>query len=148
MDDHLILEFDTLQEAQACLGAINALAAVWWQTQGYTVIDGKLIGKNALTGEDEPNSQVTTTWAEILENGEKYYFYSPSNNPRFPNWKEELERGLERKTGKDIGKMDLKRDWKDGLENGLERRTLKEMGKRLEKKDGKTDWKEALEKKI
>ena len=91
MDEHLILEFSTQEAAQACLDAINSLAAQWWVSQGYTVIDGQLIGKNAATGQDQPDRARTITWAEIQQSPENtYYFASLSNDEKFKNWKQAL----------------------------------------------------------
>lgn len=87
----LILEFQTQQEAEQCLAAINGLAAQWWTQQGYTVEDGILIGKNSKTGLDNPSAQGTTTWDDVKESPDgTFYFLSLSNDARFPNWKEFL----------------------------------------------------------
>lgn len=87
----LILEFDTKEEAQEALSAINGLAAQWWMQQGYTVEDGALVGKNAKTGLDSPGAQRTTTWDEVKESPDgTFYFSSLSNDERFPNWKQFL----------------------------------------------------------
>lgn len=86
---YLIIEFPTQSEAQAALDAINAVAAAWWVQQGYTVQDGQLIGKNAKTGQDAPDAQHTTIWAEIAESPDgTFYFSSLSNDARFPDWKQ------------------------------------------------------------
>lgn len=87
----MILEFDTQEKADACLKAINALAAQWWQSQGYTVEDGQLIGKNAKTGENAPNATRTITWDTVRESPDgTFYFASPSTKPQFKNWKQAL----------------------------------------------------------
>ena len=38
MDEYLVLEFPTEADAQACLDAINDMAATYWAEQGYTVV--------------------------------------------------------------------------------------------------------------
>lgn len=89
MDKHIILEFETETKAQTCLGIINQLAAAYWQSQGYTVIDGQLIGKNAATGEDMPDSAKTITWDVVqLSPDNTYYFSDPAQNPNFSLWLE------------------------------------------------------------
>lgn len=104
MDNALILK-GTLAQVQHDLAVINAVAAAWWASQGYTVIDtpsGKaVVGKNAATGEDNPNA-MTTTWAEprpvnftmdeqtgeiTPEEGTEWYIMSPSSDPRFADWR-------------------------------------------------------------
>lgn len=93
MDRHLILEFDTLIKAQTCLAVINQLAAAYWVSQGYTVLDtpeGKvLVGKNAATGEDMPDSEKTITWDTVkVSPVNTYYFTDPAQNEKFSLWKE------------------------------------------------------------
>lgn len=92
MDNHLILEFDTQVKAQTCLNIINQLAAIYWENQGYTVIDtanGKaVVGKNALTGEDEP-SALTTTWDIVKQSPDNnYYISDPAQNQNYALWLE------------------------------------------------------------
>lgn len=86
----MILEFGTQEAAQACLSALNQVAAAWWIEQGYTVKQTEngsvLIGKNAATGEDNPQG-VTTTWDEVKESPVgTFYFASPAE--RYPTWRE------------------------------------------------------------
>ena len=92
MDKHIILEFDTIQKAQTCLAVINQLAAVYWVSQGYTVLDtpeGKaLVGKNALTGEDMPDSAMTITWDVVRELNGSWYITDPATRPEFSLWEE------------------------------------------------------------
>lgn len=86
MDSYLILSSPTRQSAEAVLSAINALATQWWQAQGYSVINGQLIGKNAATGEDMPESARTLTWDEVHEAPDgTFYISSLRNDPRFLN---------------------------------------------------------------
>lgn len=112
MDSTLILK-GTLEQIQHDLGVINAIAAAWWASQGYTVIDtpnGKaVIGKNAQTGEDNPEA-LTTTWAEpmpvdytideetgavIPADGTLWYIPSPTSDPRFKDWRQYIPQGVE-----------------------------------------------------
>jgi len=84
MDNYLILEFPTQKQAEACLAAINDMAATYWLDLGYTVANGQLIGKNALTGEDMPNSAKTITWDMIKESPDStFYFASLRNDDKF-----------------------------------------------------------------
>ena len=46
---------------------------------------------------------------------------------------------IERRTGKDIGKMDRKEDWKEVRERGREKILERWTGKRIGKKNGKED---------
>lgn len=95
MDNSLILEFSTREEAMDALTVINAMAAAWWAGQGYTVQDGQLVGKNAATGQDEPDAQKTTKWADIQESQDgTFYFPSLSNDARFQDWRDYLPEGV------------------------------------------------------
>ena len=93
MDKHIILEFDTEQKAQTCLSVINQLAAAYWVSQGYTILDtpeGKaLVGKNAATGEDMKDSEKTITWDTVKLSPDKtYYFSDPAQKENFSLWME------------------------------------------------------------
>lgn len=93
MDGHLILEFDTENEASACLAAINNLAATWWAEQGYTVIDNngnkEVIGR--VNGVDAPDKARTTTWDIVkLSPDDTYYISSPSNKSEYEVWEDKL----------------------------------------------------------
>lgn len=93
MDRHIILEFDTEAKAQTCLAVINQLAAAYWVSQGYTVLDtpeGKaLVGKNAATGQDMPDSEKTITWDTVkVSPVNTYYFSDPAQNENFSLWVE------------------------------------------------------------
>lgn len=82
-----ILEFSTQADAESCLATINQMAADWWQAQGYTVIDGELIGKK--NGVIAPESARTITWDVVKESPDNtFYFSSLSNDARFPDWKD------------------------------------------------------------
>lgn len=93
MDKHLILEFDTYPKAATCLYVINQLAAAYWTEQGFTVLDtpeGKaLVGKNALTGEDMPDSARTITWDEVKTSPDgRFYFTDPAMKEQFSAWQQ------------------------------------------------------------
>lgn len=91
MDTFLILSFPTQAQAEACLTAINQMAATYWVEQGYTVINGELIGKNALTGEDMPDSARTISWDTVKQSPDgRFYFASLSNDERFAKGMEQL----------------------------------------------------------
>lgn len=102
----------TQAQVQHDLYIINQIAAGWWASQGYTVIDtpqGKaVVGKNAATGEDNPDA-LTTTWAEPMpvdftvdeETGETiptegtlWYITSPTSDTRFALWRDYLPEGV------------------------------------------------------
>ena len=97
-----ILEFNNTHAAQTALDAVNEVAAAWWAGQGYTVVDDakspsgkRVIGKNALTGEDEPNKMGTLTWDEVKERIDgTFYFTSPADKPQFSKWRDHLPPGL------------------------------------------------------
>lgn len=88
----LLIENLTLEDALHDLGIINTLAQIYWVQQGYTVTQGRLIPKNAATGEDVPEVEITT-WDNIFKQDDKFYFISPT--PRFPNWVEWAEQYLQ-----------------------------------------------------
>ena len=103
MDQYLILEFASEDEAQTTLDVVNQIAAAWWTQQGYTVENGALIGKNAAKGTDEPGKQRTTAWAEIKESPDgTFYFPSLSNDPRFADWRDYLPQGVNSGTEKEF----------------------------------------------
>lgn len=95
MDKHLIIEFPTQAESEQGLSIINMIAAAYWQSQGYTVIDGQLIGKNAATGLDMPDSAKTITWDEVKKSPDNtFYFTSPRIDEKFIAWRELLPDGV------------------------------------------------------
>ena len=103
MGDHmgLILEFGTRDRAQACLDAINIMAAGWGTAQGYTIVNAddhpERVGKNAANGQERMDACRTTTWAEIRESPDgTFYFPSPLNNPHFSDWQNKLPEGTDR----------------------------------------------------
>jgi len=88
MDESLILDFTSEEQAQSCLSAINSMMADYWSGQGYTVltVDGEkqLVGKNAATGADEPASARTIAWDQVMTGlAGHWYFSSPSNDAKF-----------------------------------------------------------------
>ena len=84
MDKYLVLVFADRISAENCLAAINASAVNYWSEQGYSFIEGKLVGKNAATGNDEPDSVLTFTWDNVKESPDgRFYFSSLSNDSRF-----------------------------------------------------------------
>lgn len=90
MGDAVILEFDTAQKAALCLAVIDQLAAPYWAGQGYTVLQTEngavLIGKNAATGNDDPDG-VTRTWDEVrLSPDGTFYIFDPAVEARFSEW--------------------------------------------------------------
>lgn len=99
MDGTLILK-GTLEQVEHDLSIINEIAAAWWASQGYTIIeteDGKaIVGKNAATGMDNP-SALTTKWAEpelLLDTTDVWFIPSPSADKRFIDWKSYLPEGV------------------------------------------------------
>lgn len=95
MDEHLIIEFQTKAQADTCLAVINQIAAAYWTAQGYTVIDGELVPKNAATGEDDLTAQRTKTWDVAKESPDNtWYISSPANDERFLAWRDRLPEGL------------------------------------------------------
>lgn len=111
MDQHLILEFQTLEEAQDCLSAINSLAADFWIGQGYIVIEEEgvrqLVGKNAATGEDEVMNTRTVTWDNIAESPDgTFYFTSPVD--QYPTWRDFMPEGVN--LGEEV---EMPEEWKE-----------------------------------
>lgn len=95
MDEYLILEFPTQESAEQGLYIINLIAVAYWQSQGYTVIEGQLIGKNSLTGEDMPDSAKTITWDTVKQSPDgTFYFTSPIVDEKFSAWRERLPEGV------------------------------------------------------
>jgi hypothetical protein len=86
----MILEFQTQSEAQACLDAINQMAAAWWQSQGYNVADGELISKRR--GVDDPTSTRTVSWDTVKESPDGTFYITSLTNtrPEWAQWKQIL----------------------------------------------------------
>ena len=94
MDRHLVLTAKEGYTAAQVLGMVNLLASSYWQSQGFTVDEGALVGR--CKGVDNPDAARTTTWAKVqtAPDGTEY-FSSLSNDPRFCDWKDFwLEAGL------------------------------------------------------
>lgn len=112
MGGALILEFQTFLLAQTCLTALNQVAAVYWQSEGYTVNqtpDGPvLIGKNALTLEDNP-SAITDTWDHVQESPDgTFYFTSPVM--QYPTWRDFMPEGV------DLGiEKEMPEEWNENI---------------------------------
>ena len=92
MDEYLILK-GSAADIASDLSMINLLAAQWWAGQGFTVRSGplgpELIGKSE--GVDRPDAAATIAWDEpMLAPSGFWYIVSPSNDPRFPAWKDML----------------------------------------------------------
>lgn len=87
----MILEFSTRATAQQALAVINAMAATWWEAQGYTVVtensQQQLVGK--INGVDAPDNQRTLSWDVEQESPDgTWYFRSLTGNPLWVDWKD------------------------------------------------------------
>lgn len=72
MNKNLIssLDFNTAKAIESeCFDHEKEKAAL----AGYTVTEEGIIGKNALTGEDAPDCQLTVRYSEIKEENGKFY---------------------------------------------------------------------------
>lgn len=99
MDGYLIIEFGTKGAADACLSALNQVAAAHFASLGYTVKQTEqglvVMGKNAATGEDNPKG-VTTTWDQVKESPVgTFYFASPTPDQRYKDWKNYMPEGMD-----------------------------------------------------
>lgn len=99
MDGYLIIEFGTKEAADACLSALNQVAAAHFASLGYTVKQTEqglvVVGKNAATGEDNPEG-VTSTWDDLKESPDNtFYFASPTPDPRFKDWRNYMPEGVD-----------------------------------------------------
>lgn len=98
MDEYIIIEFDTQAKGQTALYIFHEVAANYFASLGYTVIDttkGKaVVGKNSLTGEDNPEA-LTTAWDALKESPDgTWYFTSPTPDQRFKNWRDYMPEGV------------------------------------------------------
>lgn len=80
-----IYEFQTHEQATACLVQINELGATFYESLGYTVerVVGNpcLVGNDAETGEDVPSAVLTTTWDKVKTSPVgTFYFTSLAEN--------------------------------------------------------------------
>ena len=104
-----ILEFDTEIEAQTALDLINNIAAMWWASQGFEVVDDpespsgkRVLGKNAATGETSQEGG-TITWDKVKESPDgTFYFSSPVNKPLFADWRDHIPDGVSIPADKDM----------------------------------------------
>ncbi len=92
MDQHLILVFPNVQAADTTLAAINALFEQCLQSQGHTITEHQIIGKNAETGEDMPSAARTVSW-DVVKRSKSgvYYITSPTNDQRFVDYLSKLQ---------------------------------------------------------
>lgn len=80
MEQYLILEFQNRQAAEYCLAMIDNMASDFWVAEGYLVIDGELVGKNAATGQDMPGATRTLSWDVVRESPEGTFYFSSLRN--------------------------------------------------------------------
>lgn len=108
VDEYLIIK-GPQQDCADDLAAFEALAAQWWPTQGNPVVDGGVIPRNAATGELDYTAARTTAWDHIkmAPDGE-YWWYSPSSNAMFSQWKEYLAN-----TGYALKCPEVVKDWEE-----------------------------------
>ncbi len=86
---YLIYEFTSQLTADAALSAINQMAESYWTGQGYTILNGELVGKK--NGVDNPNAAHTLTWDTVkLSPDGSFYFASLSNEALFANGTQQL----------------------------------------------------------
>lgn len=98
-----ILEFDTQEEAENALDAVNEIVLNWFADHGFTVDEDGVVGKNAATGQDAPLACRTTTWANIQESPDStFYFASPSDDARFTGWRDYIPEGATMPDDKDM----------------------------------------------
>lgn len=76
---------------------INQIAAAWWASQGYTVINNNGVKELVpqVNGEDAPTACRTTTWDVPKQAGNEWYIASPSEDKRFSLWRDYLPPGYE-----------------------------------------------------
>ena len=108
---YFILEFSTLEKAQAGIATYHAMAKAWHTQLGYTVLSGEkaidhllrfkfpvvegqeyavVIGQ--INGVDNLNAVGTVLWDEPKQSpDDTYYFSSLSNDQGFSDWKETYE---------------------------------------------------------
>lgn len=93
----LILEFPTESEAQACITAINIMAANWCAEHGFSIKkngSNRVIGKR--NGKDNLVGQTTNTWDKVKESPDGTYYVRSltDSRPEWDVWKEVLEDAL------------------------------------------------------
>lgn len=108
VDEYLIIK-GPQQDCADDLAAFEALAAQWWPTQGYPVVDGGVVPRNAATGELDYEAQRTVAWDVLKQapDGE-YWWWSPSDDARFVDWKEYLAQ-----TGYTLKCVEVEKDWEE-----------------------------------
>ncbi len=105
MDGHLILA-GSLEDITHDLYLINEIAANWWASQGYTILqteNGKaVVGKNFRTGEDDPDA-LTTSWdtPQIGDDG-LWFIADPAADARFADWRDYLPEGVSLRSAEGI----------------------------------------------
>lgn len=114
-----IIEFNDEISANSALSTFNEVAIQYWSDQGYAIIEtesGKaVVGKNALTGEDNL-SALTLTWDELKESPDgTFYFTSPTPDPRFKDWRDYMPDGV------DLGaEREMPEEWIEENAGGVE----------------------------
>jgi len=110
MRDHHIIK-GSLNDATDDLAAFHMLALQWWPAQGYPIIEGGVVPKNAQTGDLDFNAPRTTAW-DILKSAPDgdYWWWSPSDDPRFVDWKEYLAQN-----GYVLKCVETLKDWNDEI---------------------------------
>lgn len=87
----------TFEQATADELLIRHIGAEHHRMQGYEIgmVDGQpvLYGKNAATGETNYEDPVIC-WDIVKQIGERWYIDSPSNDPRFVNWRDFIPEGV------------------------------------------------------
>lgn len=77
----MILEFDSPDEAQACLHAIHARMEGMYFLCGYNKESNKIVAKNAMTGWPDGDAAGMEMWDSVHESPEgTYYFASPAES--------------------------------------------------------------------
>jgi hypothetical protein len=81
------------QDVLSDLEAINKVAAEWWRSQGYSVIETPqglaVVGKNSLTGKNNETA-LSTSWDIPRKEKDFWFISSPTRDERFKDWKNYL----------------------------------------------------------
>lgn len=105
-----IISFATIEKARVYgdkLHDDNVIDAI---SNGYTVIDNEIVGKNAATGLDDLDAQRTTKWNEPLEDIDGTFFLDDeSQKPKFSNSLDGITKDYQRKINF-IGGGNIKRE--------------------------------------
>ena len=80
MDEHVMIwEFSDAGAAEVALFDVNAALAVHLQHGGYSVEADRVVGKNAETGSDVPDSLSLINWDTPRQSPDgTYYFLAPA----------------------------------------------------------------------